>query len=163
MPGFNKAQKITSQKDRKQIHSLGSQKMKIAKTLSIIIFPFFLGIVLTTNSCTYKNAQDVYPVDTLGCYRPNISFANDIVPILVANCYSCHSNANKSLGSGYVLEGYANDTLYVKSGPGTPDLYTNVSDANVTDFYHMPKGLPSISGCEISKIKAWIDQGYKNN
>jgi hypothetical protein len=137
--------------------------MKTAKILSLIIFPVLLGIVFTTNSCTYKNAQEAYPVDTLGCYRPNVSFAKDIVPILTANCYSCHSQKNASLGQGYVLEGYANDTLYAKTSLAGPNMYQNVSDANVTDFYHMPKGLPSISGCEISTIKAWIDQGYKNN
>jgi hypothetical protein len=137
--------------------------MKLQKILKIIALPLLLSLLFTTSNCTYKNAQEVYPIDTIGCNTGNVSFANDIVPILVANCYSCHSNQNKFLGSGYVLEGYANDTLYVQNNPPNANMYNNVSDANVSDFYHMPKGLPSISACEIIKIKAWIDQGYKNN
>jgi len=136
--------------------------MKLDKILKIIAIPVLLSLVLTTSNCTYKNAQEVFPIDTSGCITVNMSFKNDIQPILIANCYSCHSVQNSSLGLGYVLEGYANDTLYVKPGL-VPTIYQNVSDANVNDFYHMPKGLPSISECEIIKIKAWIDQGYKNN
>jgi len=137
--------------------------MKIDKIIKVISIPLMLGLVFTTSNCTYKNAQDVYPVDTSGCVTANMSFARDIQPILIANCYSCHSTKNAALGLGYILDSYALDTLYVRNGINGPSMYGNVSDPNVSDFYHMPKGLPSISACEILKIKAWIDQGYKNN
>ena len=137
--------------------------MSLDKYFKITAILVFLSVVFTTTNCTYKNAQEVFPIDTVGCKTTNISFQNDIVPILVANCYSCHSIKNSLLGSGFVLEGYSNDTMYVNNSNPNANIYNNVSDPNVNDFYHMPKGLPSISACEIIKIKAWIDEGYKNN
>ena len=137
--------------------------MKIPKLLKLIVLPLLLGLLFTTSNCTYKNAQQVYPIDTAGCKTANISFANDIVPILVANCYSCHSYQNNFTGGGFVLEGYDQDTLYVNNPNPNANMYSNISDPVVTDTYHMPYGLPSISPCEIRKIKAWIDQGHKNN
>lgn len=137
--------------------------MGMNRTIKPAISIIFLIIVFGATNCTYKNAQDVYPVNTAGCNIQNVSFKNDVVPILKANCYSCHDSANSFLGQGFVLQGYANDTLYVHNTNPNANMYNNVADPNTADLYHMPKGLPSISGCEILTIKAWIDQGYKNN
>ena len=127
----------------------------MGRTITVLLFA---SLILTTSSCLYKNAQDAYP-----CVTGSVSFARDVQPIIAANCYLCHSKANAfSSGQSYVLEGYSNDSLYVSPGAGDI-LYGNISDPNIQDKGHMPKNAASLSPCEIATIKAWIDQGYKNN
>jgi len=117
-----------------------------------------LAVLFLSQNCTYKNAQDAYP-----CVTGNVSFAKDVQPIISANCYLCHSKVNAfSSGQGYILEGYSYDSLYASPGSGDI-LYGNIADPNISDVSHMPKNAASLSPCEIATIKAWIDQGYKNN
>jgi uncharacterized membrane protein len=126
-----------------------------------IISGTFLALVLIMAvRCTYKKAEDVYPVNNTGtCDTSNVSYAKTIQPVLSTNCYSCHSKANSALGGGYVLDNY-ND-LAVQAQKGF--LYANVAEKDLNSPSHMPRGAPSLADCEIFKIKAWVDQGYKNN
>ncbi len=132
--------------------------MNIKNTLKVLIGISFATIVLFSNSCTYKNAEDVYP-----CVTGNVSFSKDVQPIIVNNCYLCHSKGNALLaGGGYNLEGYSNDSFQASPAKGDI-LYGNISDPNINDVSHMPKNAPSLSPCDIATIKAWIEQGYQNN
>ena len=132
--------------------------MNIRDTVKFLIGISFATFVLSTNSCTYKNAEEVYP-----CVTGNVSFSKDVQPIIVNHCYFCHSSGNElTSGGGYCLEGYSNDSLQASPAKGDI-LYGNISDPKITDKSHMPKNAPSLSPCEIATIKAWIDEGYQNN
>jgi len=45
-------------------------------------------------SCYYDNEENLYPELQQDCDTSNINFAGGIQPMLAANCFSCHSNAN---------------------------------------------------------------------
>ena len=131
------------------------------KLIKPAIGAFILCLLLTLSNCTYKNAQDVYPVNLSYCSTANMSYANDIYPILKANCYACHDSVTSLLGKGYRLDSYA--AVVAQVDPYSGDiLYGNISSPP-TYIKHMPNNGTSLSPCEIVKIKAWIDQGYKNN
>ncbi len=116
------------------------------------------ALIMSTSSCLYQNAQDAYP-----CVTGTVSFSKDVEPILAANCYLCHSQANAfSSGQGYRLDAYSFDSLYASPASGDI-LYGNIADPNISDVSHMPKNAASLSPCDIATIKTWIDQGYKNN
>src|SRR5579862_5716284 len=108
----------------------------IIKTL---IGVFLVTLLFATCNCTYKNAQDVYPIDTSNCKTANMSYRNDVVPIFTANhCYDCHSSTTYGLGGNYRLDTYAYVVSQIGPDPQFDDiLYGNISDPVLADKSHM--------------------------
>lgn len=113
-----------------------------------------------------------------GCDR-EVSFAEDVQPILMGNCTSCHDEAAEGYAaSGLSLLDYESLMSGTRYGPvvdpGSSEssaLYMVV--AHKTDpQIHMPphhenamaaaRNLP-LSERQVETIKTWIDQGAKNN
>jgi len=124
-----------------------------------------IGVVLLfigTIGC-YNDKYDQLYVSpaTVTCDTTAVSFANDILPILNANCNiagGCHDAAGQST-SGY------NFTTYAGFQPVASYDYV-VSDINWTPtrgHNDMPKTGSKISQCDINIITAWVDQGALNN
>ena len=91
----------------------------------------------------------------VNCVTTNMSYAATVAPILKQNCTGCHSG-NSPSGS-IDLSSYTNVTKYISNGK----LYGSI--AHSTGFIPMPSASASLSACEISQIKSWIDAGSKNN
>lgn len=90
-----------------------------------------------------------------GCDTLNMSFSNDIVPILNNKCVGCHNGPS---GSGGVdLSTYNGVLGVVQSG----QLFGSINWDNA--YSNMPKGGSQLPSCEINQIKAWIDAGALNN
>lgn len=102
--------------------------------------------------CYYDNVEDLYPD---GCRTNNMSYTDDIVPILNGNCLSCHNSMDEQ--GGVNLETYDDVIIYVEDG----SLLGSVKHED--GFEPMPLVGPMISNCSISKLEAWIDQGAINN
>ncbi len=84
------------------------------------------------------------------CDTLNMSYAQDIQPILSTNCVGCHSSSAPS--GGIVLDNYNS----VKSVASSGRLYGSV--AHLAGYKPMPPE-EQLDNCSILKIKAWIDQG----
>lgn len=114
-----------------------------------------LGLfILSLSSCYYDSEDKLYPI-TSTCDTLNVSYTNDINPILQNRCYSCHGNNNTV--SVYEFEGYT-------------DLVAIIASQNflgaikrVSGVIAMPQGGDKLPDCEINTIEAWINQGKKNN
>ncbi len=128
---------------------------------------YFLSCTLVSSmvlvSCSKDNESDMNqnnnnnnPPGGSTCETENMKFSANIQPILVANCYSCHSNANMSI-SGISLEGYSNVKARVDDGR----LVGAITHA--AGFTPMPQGGPKLSDCNINKIKSWVASGAPNN
>ncbi len=91
----------------------------------------------------------------LNCVTTNISYAAIVAPILKQNCTGCHSGTSPS--GAIDLSTYTNVTKYISNGK----LYGSI--AHSPGFVPMPSATASLSACEISQIKSWIDGGSKNN
>jgi len=89
------------------------------------------------------------------CITTNMSYAKDITPVLQASCTGCHSGTKPQ--GAIDLTTFANVSKYALNGK----LYGSV--AHLAGFIAMPSASVSISSCDISKIKSWIDSGSKNN
>ncbi len=85
-----------------------------------------------------------------GCDTLNMSYAQDIQPILATNCVGCHSSSVAS--GGVVLDNYNS----VKSVASSGRLYGAV--AHLSGYKSMPPN-GQLDNCSILKIKAWINQG----
>ncbi len=123
---------------------------KIVLIISITIIGFsWLG-------CQNKKEEIVFPTST--CDTSSVKYSTDIVGILQANCYSCHSNAAaSSIGGGNRLEGYTNVAPYANSKL----LLLVVQHASGVS--PMPKNGAKLSDCNIAKIRTWIRNGNPNN
>jgi hypothetical protein len=108
------------------------------------------------NGCYYDKAEQVYPQPTV-CDTVNMRYSTDIVGILAANCYSCHSGTASASG-GRKFDQY--DLLknnYINTGVFKKAI-THAPGASP-----MPKNMPKLPECTINKVIAWLDRGAPNN
>lgn len=111
---------------------------------------FFLVAVWFFSAC--KKDQIVGPE----CDTANVSFSQDVLPIIQNNCFSgCHNGASPT--SGFTLESY-ND---VKKKVDDGRLVGAVKQE--PGFVAMPLNQAPISECDQSLIEAWVNQGAPNN
>lgn len=119
----------------------------------ILITFLLIGLGLF-NSCAYNNEEALYP-DEIGCNTVDVSYTNDILPIIRANCYRCHDAQNNF--AGITLEGHSNLVTHVDNGR----LLGAVRGDN--GFVPMPLDASQLSDCAIQQIERWIENGAPNN
>lgn len=105
-----------------------------------------------------QGARDLTCGDTTqsgGCDTANVSFAQDIRPILTTYCTGCHSSPNPS--GNLDLTVTANVQQVAQSG----QLYGVT--ARLTGYPPMPLGGDPLPACHVAKIKAWVDAGAQDN
>lgn len=118
----------------------------------LIIKTLMLSLVFIS-SCYYDNEEDLYPASA--CVTENMSYQNNIVPILSHNCYVCHSAAANT--ANITLEGHASLMKYVNSG----QLVGAINHAS--GFTPMPQNASRLLACDIAKIEQWVADGAPNN
>ena len=115
-----------------------------------LIFIFFgiSVVVAVTAGCAYTKKEVIQVPCVLA---DNIFYANDVVPIIEANCYRCHSTDNDE--SGILLDNYIALKYYANNGY----LYGCIN--HLSGFRPMPDDGGKLSDCNIALIKKWIDTG----
>lgn len=130
---------------------------------------------LSTHKFLYFLAIAVF---SAGCSQ-DVSYKNDVDPILQANCLSCHDGKGEGIeASGFSVKSYDDLMKGTRAGqvvvPGdslSSTLYRLI-DHQADPKIQMPPHhdqavasgkMSSLSGAQINTIKAWIDQGAKNN
>ncbi len=121
----------------------------------------FLGAILLIGSvemgCYYDNEEDLYNGggDPDSCnVRDNISYMDDLVPILDTECNTCH-NANDRFGN-VILDTYDNLAPYVNNGKlmGVINHESGLSP--------MPPS-SKLETCDIARFEKWINEGAADN
>ncbi len=113
-----------------------------------------------------------------GCSQ-QVSFQNDVNPILQENCLSCHDGQGEGIeASGFSVRSYDDLMKGTKFGkvvvPGdslSSSLYRLIdhqADPKIQMPPHHDEALATgqksaLSGAQIKTIKAWIDQAANNN
>ena len=121
------------------------------------ILPFLLilsaGALVTSMGCSKQSADKIAPP----CDTTNVSYSNQIVPIMEQYCYGCHGNGNTGGSGGINLNTYVNLKFYANNGY----LVGNITYAS--GYPGMPYGKPAMPNCEVNTIIAWVHQGTQNN
>jgi Planctomycete cytochrome C len=102
--------------------------------------------------------------------QAKMSFAEDVMPIFVGRCFSCHKPGGQgNEKSGLDLSTYEGVMRGTKFGrmviPGDPDS-SNLMwllDWRGSPDTHMPLGKKKLSICDRDAIRDWIREGAKNN
>ncbi len=116
--------------------------------LKIFLVILFISIL---SGCYYDNSEELYPSN--GCDVLNMSYSNDIIPILTNNgCLGCHNDV-----ATLDLNGYDDIKKYVDNGILIGSIKHN------TGFRPMPEGSVKMNQCLIDKIESWINNGAPNN
>ena len=104
-----------------------------------------------------------------GCTR-EVSFKQDVYPILSENCLSCHKPGTEGyIKSGLSMENYDAVMKGTKFGPvivaGSHISSTLVLllERKGHPSINMPKDKAPLADRQIEVIRKWIDQGAKNN
>lgn len=119
------------------------------KTVKLVSRAAVLMLLLSLTGCYYDELQ----VTEIPVIEDEVLFAADIQSIFDDNnCMQCH-NASRSPD---LREGFAYDALV--SDYVTPN---DAEDSRL--FTKLVEGHRSVSTTEIALIKAWIDQGAKEN
>ncbi|NUM31937.1 MAG: hypothetical protein HUU47_06400 [Bacteroidetes bacterium] len=119
----------------------------------------FLGLVILFSSCYYDVEEELYPTNISKCDTTNTKLSTKIKPILIKNCYVCHSVSNSiNLGGNIDLETYTELKKYVDNSK------LLMSIKHQSGVWSMPKGTSyKIPACDINKIEYWIKIGAKND
>ena len=113
--------------------------------ISILLIPL---LILFLQGCYYDNEEYLYNLTT--CDTENMSYANDVWPVISASCTGCHSGASPE--GGISLENY-DDIAAAAIDPGNyGSLYGAISHASGNS--PMPKNSDKLPECTISKIAA---------
>ena len=134
------------------------------RRLLILAGASFLAIAGTTG------AEIISSASQLCAATAKMSFTDDVMPIFVGHCFSCHQPGGQgNEKSGLDLSSYEGVMKGTKSGkmviPGDADG-SNLMwllDWRGAPETHMPLGKKKLSTCDRDAIRTWIREGAKNN
>jgi uncharacterized membrane protein len=112
------------------------------------------------------------PLVLTGCKsEPPVSFAQDVQPIIQKHCIDCHVTGGPGLeASGFAMDSYEGVMKGTRNGPmviagdsaGSNMLV--LMEGRADPSISMPHGkMEGATRPELETIRAWIDQGAKNN
>jgi hypothetical protein len=123
----------------------------VRPTIRFILFSLFFYLM----ACTYN--EEVAP-DDIHCDTDSVTYLGSIVPILQANCYTCHDKNNApAFAEGIVLEGHDNIKEQVEKGRLLGAI------RHQPGFTAMPRNLPRLPECTLQEIEAWVEAGASDN
>src|SRR5215204_1333764 len=118
---------------------------------AIMIILFLVMIVMA--GCYYDNEEELY---NCSVDPATIKYSSTITTILNSyGCTGCHSGGSPSGAIDLTTHGGVEGVA--RSGR----LFGAISHSS--GFAAMPQGAGKMNGCDIRKVKAWIDAGALNN
>ena len=118
-----------------------------------MIKPIFFGIaiIVGVSACYYDKGEDLYGKNQ--CVTTDITYTKDISVFVNQSCVMCHGATAPS--AGISLHDYNSVVDCVKNGKFVGSVKQDGTALN------MPQGGSKWSSCQISKLEAWIQGGYK--
>jgi Planctomycete cytochrome C len=146
------------------------QRLLFAAAAAGLAIVAVASMQITTSSTAYCAPKDqpkrVFPPTS----QSKKSFKEDVVPIFVGRCVSCHQpNEEGTEKSGLDLTSYAGVMKGTKFGPmvipGDPESSNLMLllDWRASPELRMPHGKKQLSSCDRNDIRAWIREGAKDN
>ena len=104
------------------------------------------------------------------CAEKEVSFKADIQPILAKNCLECHAAGGAGAEkSGLLMSSYEDlmkGTRFgaiVKPGDGMTSALIMLVEGRADPLIRMPHHKEPLSKDQIALLRAWVEQGAKNN
>ncbi len=104
------------------------------------------------------------------CGEKEVSFKADIQPILAKNCLECHATGGAGAEKSGLLMSSYDDLMkgtrfgaIVKPGDGLTSALIMLVEGRVDPSIRMPHHKEPLSKNQIALLRAWVEQGAKNN
>ncbi len=135
-----------------------------------VTFSPMLAVVTALSAITLIGVGIALPLNQACAAQPQVSFSEDILPLLKWKCASCHQPA----GDGYeksgvdltshqgVMKGTKFGPMVIPREPEMSNLM-RLLDWRVAPAIRMPHGKKQLSSCDRDTIRTWIRQGAKDN
>lgn len=130
------------------------------RTLSFYLQLLLVLVPLFIIGCTYDEAAELDPEFS------NVSYKEDILPIMVAKCYSCHTASSTDPDkAGYAFLDNFEELQRYALKPSTSNASMTKLQARIrfVEFPGMPFKEAPLPESDILKIEAWIKAGAPNN
>lgn len=121
----------------------------VARMIKPLVFSLMVVFCLT--ACYYDKGEELYGKNQ--CLSTNVTYTKDISVFVNQSCVGCHGVTSPS--AGISLHDYATVVESVKNGKFVGSVKQDGTASN------MPKGGGKWSNCQISKLDAWIQGGFK--
>ena len=110
-----------------------------------------LILLALMSGCTYDDLETIgSPVD---CDVFDVSYGQDILPLVADHCQGCHSGSTPS--AGIAFEEHADIALFAET------MLDRMDREPGDDLLMPPSG--KLDSCSIVRFSAWIDAGKPNN
>jgi len=131
-------------------------KKYIKKQIAHRSIPILLILTMAAllQSCYYDNIEELYP-QAPACDTTNVTYSNDIWPVISDNCTSCHSGGSPS--ANVSLSNYNEIAAAAQNG----SLLGTIRHEN--GWSPMPKNGGKLPDCDIKKMETWVNAGTPNN
>jgi mono/diheme cytochrome c family protein len=146
------------------------QRLLFAAAAAGLALVAVASMQITTSSTAYCAPKDEPKRVAPQTSQSKKSFREDVVPIFVGRCVSCHQpNGEGTVKSGLDLTSYAGVMKGTKFGPmvipGDPESSNLMLllDWRASPDLRMPHGKKQLSSCDRNAIRAWIREGAKDN
>jgi hypothetical protein len=128
----------------------------------------FMLVTVAAGGLSAALATIVAPIHSACAQHAQMSYAEDVVPILKGYCMSCHQPGGEGYAaSGLDLTSYDGLMKGTKFGPmvipGKPDSSNIIVLIDGKAQLRMPFGHKALPSCLRDTIYSWIFQGAKNN
>ena len=120
---------------------------------ALLVFSIFNGTFWLI-SCENQNEEDLY--GKTECDTSNVSWTEDVKPILAHRCLHCHYDGIGAIAP-FSLQKYSDVLVRVNTGQLESAINHRPRKPK------MPKDGPKLPDCELSKINKWISDGAPNN
>jgi len=103
-----------------------------------------------------------YPTATPGGGAAEVSFRQNVQPILAQNCIKCHGGEGGLYLDSYdhVMAGGENGAIVIPGKPAQSELVERIEG---TSQPRMPLDMPPLSSTEINTVVSWVKEGAPNN
>ena len=112
------------------------------------------ALAIFLSGCAYNVESELYPTEG-PCDTTNVSFANDVLPMVEYRCQSCHGSMNPAAGLSLVT--YEEISLIGLNGM----LSDRINRAEMDEWVMPPDG--PLPNCKRSILDAWVADGCPQN
>jgi hypothetical protein len=133
-----------------------SEKIKTMRTgLKTGLLSLLAAMLLF--SCYYDNEEYLYSGGggPAGCDTTNVTYSNTVATLLANNCNGCHNSGFASAG---IITSNHNDLMAIVNDGS---FWGSIN--HQSGYSPMPKNGSKLSGCNLLKIRKWLDDGALNN
>lgn len=122
-------------------------------------YSYYLLLVFSCciTSCYYDKEELLYP-PSICTTSADISYSNDLEPIINARCNSCHSSSMANTrGAGIKLDSYNE----LKSAIDNKNFLSAINQDGKAS--PMPQNSSKLTACQISAFETWVFEGKNDN